>query len=183
MRVMGLLGILGLLLGGCGDPAPDSQVGARARSDAIGGAETPLAKRGRGARAVMQGGGRAPVRIEAPRLANGLATLRVEFLQGAEDVRIQIYGTDGLQVSGERLRLADASVEAGEALEFEVLFEADATTHANLVLAVSGSFSGRPSARIASFTVGAPLPTDRTRALTAPGGPRRIKEMPAVERR
>ena len=189
MRAMGLLGMLGLLLAGCGERAPDSHSGSVTQSErgaeALRGAEAPKAheKPGRDPRVMLQGAGRAPVRITAPRLENGLAILRVEFLQAAEDVHLQIYGTDGLQVDGERVRLEGASVEEGETLEFDVLFKADLSTHANLVLAVSGSFGGQASARIASFTVGKSLPLDRTKALTAPGGAPRIKEMPAVERR
>ena len=76
MRAMGLLGMLGLLLAGCGERAPDPHTGPVAGNERVGEADAPAPKPGRDPRVMLQGAGRAPVRIAALRLENGVATLR-----------------------------------------------------------------------------------------------------------
>lgn len=123
----------------------------------------------------------APVTVSAE-LAERSARVTVRFDAPARDVRVNVHGVDGLEVSGEQALVEGGSYEQGTVATFDVAFTPGAG-RSHLVVAVAGSFQGAPRTRVASFAVGTPTEAQKrasgAQKLESDG--ERIKVMPAGE--
>jgi len=119
----------------------------------------------------------APVDVAA-KVSNASAKVTVTFKRAVTDASVSVRGVDGLVVSGEATRVANAAFGAGESTTFEVAFERPAGPAA-LAVSVSGTFDGAKRARVASIAIGegpgAPTPGE---VLTTDDGDT-VKVLPA----
>jgi hypothetical protein len=158
MRALFLLG--GVAIAACGTvdrkdvdhggpEAPAAETKAEAKAEA--GGEFRTQKPG------------APVKVEG-RLAASSAALSIDFAEDASDVTVEVWGVDGLVVTGAGEPVQGRRFGKGEKLEMDVSFTAPAT-RADLAVRVRGTFDGRVRERVQSFTVNAGAPS----ATPAPG--------------
>lgn len=94
----------------------------------------------------------APVEVGA-KLHPNKATVTVRFLSAGSDVRVDLSGVDGLQVSGDASPVRGAQVQGASTQTFDVDFTPGAG-RSHLVVTVSGTFDGNPLSKVASFSVG-----------------------------
>ena len=95
----------------------------------------------------------APVNVTAT-LKPGAADLEVVFGADGSNITIEVWGVDGLKLTGGATPVSASSVRKGQSLAVSVLYDAPTTT-SNLAIRVSGSFSGREQAKVQSFTINA----------------------------
>ncbi|WP_342380603.1 hypothetical protein NVS55_13265 [Myxococcus stipitatus] len=96
----------------------------------------------------------APVEVGA-KLHENKATVTVRFLSAGSDVRVDLSGVEGLQVSGDTSPVRGIQVAGASTQTFEVAFTPGAG-RSHLVVAVSGTFDGTPLSKVSSFSVGEP---------------------------
>jgi len=121
----------------------------------------------------------APVAVDA-QLGDGKAHVTVRFAAPASDVKINIYGVDGLVVKNAAAPVEGANFTEGSAAEFDVTFT-PGPGRSQLVVAVNGSFRGAHRASVQSFAVGTPTAEQQQgvgNVVTQDNG-QRIKIMPA----
>jgi hypothetical protein len=111
----------------------------------------------------IRGKVRAPVAVEAT-LADGAGRVTVRFDAAATDVRVDVWGVDGLAVTSAATPIAGSRFEQGETATFDVVYAAGPGRSA-LAVSVSGDFGGSPRASVVSFEVASPAP-DRRNGLT-----------------
>ena len=111
----------------------------------------------------VRGKVRAPVAVEAT-LADGAGRVTVRFDAAASDVRVDVWGVDGLAVSSAATPVAGARFEQGETATFDVVYTAAAGRSA-LAVSVAGVFAGSSRASVVSFEVASPA-ADRKNGLT-----------------
>lgn len=117
----------------------------------------------------------APVAVKAE-LRERSAKVTVTFEADAEDVQISVSGVDGLVVSSPAVALEQGKFTRGGAHALDVEFSPGAG-RSQLVVSVSGTFTGAKRARVASFGIGAgPLP-DSGAVMTTDDG-ERVKVLP-----
>lgn len=99
----------------------------------------------------------APVSVSAD-LAAGTGRVTVRFDADAKDVRIAVFGADGLTVTSAAAPIDGASFARGETAAFDVAF-APGPGRSRLAVSVSGKFHGAGKrTRAVSFAVGEPTP-------------------------
>jgi hypothetical protein len=123
----------------------------------------------------IRGKARAPVAVEAA-LAEGAGRVTIRFDAAATDVRVEVWGVDGLAVTSAATPVDGARFEAGDAATFEVAFAA-APGHSALAVSVAGDFAGSGRGSVVTFEVSAPA-ADRRNGLTGPArsGPGTVVE-------
>lgn len=126
------------------DPAPPATPTPAAEPVAPS-ADAPAAKSG------------APVTMKVKFPTDQLASLDVVFSADGKDVKIEVYGVDGLTVTKPKTAPA-LGVRAGETVAIAVEFTAPADRDSNLAVRVSGMFAGTKQSRVQSFTVRAKEP-------------------------
>ncbi len=129
-----------LALAGCAPPAPpaDARPGPSARASAT-----------------------APVTVGA-QLSGGSGRVTVRFDADAQDVRIEVFGANGLAVTTGAVPVDGARFVRGDVVTLEVAFT-PGPGRSSLVVAVTGSFrGGARRASVANFEVGEPTPEQRT---------------------
>lgn len=192
MRVLIIVSLAAVLIG-CGQQDPKTDLASAGSPLSGGEAQAGSAPRTGTERrrpdsvqrsAVAHAPGTAPVKIMATVHGTSSASVSVRFRSAAEDVTVNVYGTDGLRVTGKIDGGLETDMRAGEELALEVPFDTGGAAHSNLVVWVEGTFRGRRGKRIVSFTVGDALPTSGAAALSAvtPGG-ENLKITPAIEKR
>jgi len=120
----------------------------------------------------------APVAVDA-QLGEGQARVTVRFDSPANDVKVNVYGLDGLVVKSAATPVDGSSFVKDAVSTFDVTFT-PGTGRSYLAVAVSGSFQGGPRSRVSTFAVGAPSPEQQKtpgNVMTGPDG-QRIKVMP-----
>lgn len=105
----------------------------------------------------------APVGVEA-KLEASRAAIDVVFEADAADVKVEVWGVDGLVVTSEKAPIEGQKFARGEKVTLSVSFTAPAT-RADLAVRVRGTFDGRTRDRVRSFTVNPTAPP----AQNAPG--------------
>jgi len=102
----------------------------------------------------------APVAVKATFSADksGAASLDLVFSAEGKDVRVDVYGVDGLTVTKPATSAPMAAVRAGQAVAVAVEFTAPASKDSNLAVRVTGTFGGHEQSRVQSFTVRATSP-------------------------
>lgn len=123
----------------------------------------------------------APVSVDA-QLGDGEARVTVRFDSPASDVKVNVYGLDGLVVKSAATPVDGASFVKDAVATFDVAFTPGAG-RSHLAVAVSGSFQGGQRSRVSTFAVGTPSPEQQKapgNVMTGPDG-QRIKVMPADE--
>jgi hypothetical protein len=121
----------------------------------------------------------APVSVDA-QLAEGQARVTVRFDSPASDVKVSIYGLDGLVVKSSATPVDGASFVKDAVTTFDVAFS-PGVGRSHLAVAVSGSFKGGQRSSVSTFSVGTPTPEQQKtpgNVVTGPDG-QRIKVMPA----
>jgi hypothetical protein len=98
----------------------------------------------------------APVNVTAS-IRPGAADLDVVFGAAGAGMTIQVWGVDGLKVTGGSALISAPSVRSGETLKVPVLYDAPAT-ESTLAIEVSGTFGGREQAKVQSFTINSGSP-------------------------
>ena len=93
----------------------------------------------------------APVDVKASIFSDS-ATLEVQFNAVAEDVKVRVWGTDGLEVKNGEPQNKTTRYERGQTMTLEVSFEAP-ENECNLAIGVSGEFRGQRERVVRSFTV------------------------------
>jgi hypothetical protein len=107
------------------------------------------------AAALPHGKPSAPVAVDA-QLSGGSARVTVRFDGDAKDVRVEVHGADGLQVTSVATPVERAKFARGEVATFDVTFT-PGPGRSYLAVAVSGKFHGAGHrASVASFAVGEP---------------------------
>ena len=124
-----------------------------------------------GAGSLLMGKPGAPVEIVGSMGASS-GSVKITFKKAAQLVEVQVWGTDGLAVSGNKIRVTNGTYAAGQTLELKV----DYSDHRNVVVAVNGKFGASKGSRVASFTVGSKTLPSRYPITTDENG-RRIIEM------
>ncbi len=104
----------------------------------------------------------APVDVICTPAADAIR-LGITFLGSARDVRIDVWGTDGLRVLGETRPVHAATYERGAALDLTVSYEAPDDARSYLGVRVSGRFGERQLGIVRSCTVHPEFP-DRDNA-------------------
>jgi hypothetical protein len=122
----------------------------------------------------------APVDVGA-KVSDTSATVSLRFQVPGEDVRVEVSGVDGLQVTSSTSPVTGVSVEKAAVTNLDVAF-APGAGRSHLVVTVSGIFQGVPLTKVASFAVG--QPTEQQKAdgsvVTDDQG-QRIKMMPSSD--
>jgi hypothetical protein len=135
----------------------------------------------------IRGKARAAVSIQAT-LADGVGRVTVRFDAAATDLRVDVWGVDGLAVSSAATPIDGARFEAGDTTTFDVAYTA-APGRSALAVSVSGDFAGNHRGSVVSFEIVSPA-ADRKNGLTAPAPARpgtvvetddgdRVKVLPA----
>jgi hypothetical protein len=96
----------------------------------------------------------APVAVEA-QMGDGKAHVTVRFASPASDVKIGVYGVDGLAVKSAAQPVEGQAFAATSTTSFDVTFT-PGPGRSHLVVSVSGSFNGAARAKVSSFAVGTP---------------------------
>jgi hypothetical protein len=126
------------------------------------------------AAALPHGKPSAPVTVDA-QLSGGSAHVTVRFDGDAKDVRVEVHGADGLQVTSVATPIQQAKFARGEVTTLDVTFT-PGPGRSYLAVAVSGKFHGAGHrASVASFAVGEPTAEQLK-------GPGTIVESPDGER-
>jgi hypothetical protein len=105
----------------------------------------------------------APVGVEA-KLEASRAAIDLVFEADAADVKIEVWGVDGLVVTSEKAPVEGRRFARGEKITLSVSFTAPAN-RADLAVRVRGTFDGKTRDRVRSFTVNPSAPP----AQNAPG--------------
>jgi hypothetical protein len=105
----------------------------------------------------------APVSVEG-HLDGGTAKVDLAFDADGSDVTVEVWGTDGLVVTSTPTPVAGRAVNRGQKLSLDVFFTAPAT-RCDLAVRVRGTFGGKTSERVRSFSVNPNAPSPST----APG--------------
>lgn len=121
----------------------------------------------------------APVTVEA-QLGDGQAHVTVRFSSPATNVKIGVYGLDGLVVKSAATPVNGSSFTEASVTSFDVAFT-PGPGRSNLVVAVNGSFRGAQRASVSTFAVGTPSAEQQQSVGTVVTGDdgQRIKIMPA----
>jgi hypothetical protein len=99
----------------------------------------------------------APVSVGAE-LSTGAARVTVRFEADAKDVRIAVFGADGLAVTSAAEPVAKGAFARGEAAALDVTFT-PGPGRSRLAVSVTGKFHGAGKrTRTATFAVGEPTP-------------------------
>ncbi len=102
----------------------------------------------------------APVTIAA-RLSADSGRVTVRFEADAEDVRVEVFGAGGLEVTTSGVPVEGARFARGDSLALDVGF-APGPGRSSLVVAVTGGFrGGAHRASVANFDVGMPTQEQR----------------------
>ena len=178
MKCFGFVGVVVLLMtASCGTdtarpPAPPASAGE-------GAAAAAAAKSEPGATAASADGAEkpdpsqatakpsAPVNVTAS-IRPGAADLDVVFGADGTGITIQVWGVDGLKLTGGATPVSAPSVKSGQSVKVPVLYDAP-TTESNLAVRVSGTFGGREQAKVQSFTINSGSPV-----IGAPSGESRV---------
>ena len=121
----------------------------------------------------------APVKVEA-QLKEDQAHITVRFDAPATDVKINVYGVDGLVVKNAATPVEGASFTQSAVQELDVTFT-PGPGRSHLVVAVSGSFRGAERSSVSSFSIGTPSAAQQQsqgNVVTGDDG-QRVKIMPA----
>jgi hypothetical protein len=120
----------------------------------------------------------APVAVEA-QVSDGQAHVTVRFSSPASDVKINVYGVDGLVVKSAATPVDGSNFTEASVTTFDVAFT-PGPGRSQLVVAVNGSFRGAQRASVSSFAVGSPSVEQQSQGniITGDDG-QRIKVMPA----
>jgi hypothetical protein len=121
----------------------------------------------------------APVSVDA-QLGEGQARVTVRFDSPASDVKVNVYGLDGLVVKSAATPVDGSSFVKDAVAAFDVAFTPGAG-RSHLAVAVSGSFQGGQRSSVSTFAVGTPSPEQQKspgNVITGQDG-QRIKVMPA----
>jgi hypothetical protein len=121
----------------------------------------------------------APVTVDA-QLGDGQAHVTVRFSAPASNVKINVYGVDGLVVKSAATPVDGSTFTEASTTSFDVAFT-PGPGRSNLVVAVNGSFRGSQRSSVLSFAVGTPSAEQQQSAGTVVTGDdgQRIKIMPA----
>ena len=177
-----LVGGLALVVAGPGQPdaTPDGATAATAAPHA---GSKPAAFRG------VKPAPSGPVDVRSIWLGEDGGSLSLRFRVDADDVRVRVYGTDGLVVTSDQFPVVDGSFLAGDEHAIDVEFgSTTGAAHQNLAVQIEGRFGGRALTLARSFTIGAPLP-ERTTPESAPvhaevdGKRVPMHRMPAAEKK
>ena len=122
-----------LLAGACTSPA-------KSATNTVTGAETAKAS--------------APVTVDA-QLGDGQAKVTVRFEAPASNVKVNVYGVDGLVVKSTETPVDGASFVKDAVTTFDVAFTPGAG-RSHLAVAVSGSFQAGARSSVSTFAVGEP---------------------------
>ncbi|MDI1432622.1 DUF3597 domain-containing protein [Polyangium sorediatum] len=93
----------------------------------------------------------APVNVSAT-LRPGAADLDVVFGADGAGITIEVWGVDGLKLTGGASPVSAPSVRSGQSLKVPVTYDAP-TAESNLAVRVRGTFGGREQAKVQSFTI------------------------------
>ncbi len=121
----------------------------------------------------------APVSVNA-QLGEGRAQVTVRFESPASNVKVHIYGVDGLVVKSPATPVDGASFVKDAVSTFDVAFT-PGEGRSHLAVAVTGSFPGGQRSSVATFAVGTPSAEQQKSPGTIVTGPdgQPIKVMPA----
>ena len=123
----------------------------------------------------------APVTVDA-QLKEGQAHVTVRFASPATDVKINVYGVDGLAVKSAASPVEGSSFTEASVATFDVEFT-PGPGRSHLVVAVNGSFRGAQRSSVSSVAVGSPTAAQQQspgNVVTGDDG-QRIKVMPTGE--
>ncbi len=113
-------------------------------------------------------------------LSDGQAHVTVRFSSPASNVKINVYGVDGLVVKSAATPVDGSNFAEASVTTFDVAFT-PGPGRSNLVVAVNGSFRGAQRSSVSSFAVGTPSPEQQQsvgNVVTGDDG-QRIHVMPA----
>jgi ABC-type glycerol-3-phosphate transport system substrate-binding protein len=119
-----------------------------------------------------------PVAVEA-QLGDGQAKVTLRFEAPASNVKVHVYGVDGLVVKSAETLVDGASFVKDAVTTFDVAFT-PGVGRSHLAVAVSGSFQGGARSSVSTFAVGEPSPGQQKgsgNVVTDEDG-QRIKVMP-----
>jgi hypothetical protein len=121
----------------------------------------------------------APVSVNA-QLSEGRALVTVRFESPASNVRVKVYGVDGLVVKSAATPVDGASFVKDGATSFDVAFT-PGPGRSHLAVAVTGSFVGGERSSVSTFAIGTPSPEQQKGPGTVMPGDngQPIKVMPA----
>lgn len=121
----------------------------------------------------------APVTVNAE-LSDGQAKVTVRFEAPATNVKVSVYGVDGLVVKSAAMPVDGASFVKDAVATFDVAFTPGAG-RSHLAVAVTGSFQGGERSSVSTFAIGAPSPEQQKGPGTVVTGDdgQPIKVMPA----
>ncbi|MCP3061369.1 hypothetical protein LXT21_21540 [Myxococcus sp. K38C18041901] len=122
----------------------------------------------------------APVDVGA-KVSDTTATVSLRFQVPGEDVRVEVSGADGLQVTSSPSPVTGVSVEKSALTNLDVAFTPGAG-RSHLVVTVSGIFQGVPLTKVASFAVGQPTEQQKAQgSVVTDDQGQRIKMMPSSD--
>jgi hypothetical protein len=121
----------------------------------------------------------APVSVNA-QLGEGQGQVTVRFESPASNVKVHVYGVDGLVVKSAATPVDGASFVKDAVATFDVAFTPGAG-RSHLAVAVTGSFQGGERSKVSTFAIGSPSPEQQKGPGTVVTGEdgQPIKVMPA----
>lgn len=121
----------------------------------------------------------APVTVNA-QLSEGQGQITVRFEAPASNVKVNVYGVDGLVVKSPATPVDGGSFVKEGVATFDVAFT-PGTGRSHLVVAVTGSFQGGERSSVSTFAIGSPSPEQQKTPGTVVTGEdgQRIKVMPS----
>ena len=143
--------------------------------------QDPTAASTSGEKMQITGKMEAPVQVAA-QVTQGTARVSVQFGADATDVRVNVRGVDGLQVTSPQDLAQGASFKKGDVATYDVSF-VPGPGQSNLAVTVTGTFNGISQAAARSFAIGTPGPEKQGPGhVVEDSDGQRIKELPADTR-